>query len=65
MADITACQDEECSKRFRCYRFTCPWNEYGQSVWMDSPRKGEECEDYWDNKGRRLDPKYREYERPD
>ena len=65
MADITMCTDEECSKRFRCYRFTAPCNERRQSVFMESPRKGEECDKYWDNVGWRLDPKYRAYERPD
>lgn len=62
MADITACQDEECSKRFNCYRFTCVWSDY-QSVFMDSPRREEECEYYWDNKGYRLDKNYKEYEK--
>jgi hypothetical protein len=63
MADITACLDEGCGKRLSCYRFTCPWSNYAQSVWKDSPRKGEECEYYWDNKGWRLDKKYKEHER--
>ena len=65
MADITMCTDEQCSERFRCYRFTAPWNGYGQSVFMESPRKDDKCDYYWDNVGWRLDPKYMEYERPD
>lgn len=64
MADITICTDELCSRRFSCYRFTAPWSDYSQSVWMHSPRKGEECTEYWDNKGRRLDNKFTAYERP-
>ena len=49
MADITMCTDEECSKRFRCYRFTAPWSDYRQSIFAKSPRENENCSYFWDN----------------
>lgn len=64
MADITICTDELCSRRFSCYRFTAPVNPWRQSYFAESPRKGEECTEYWENKGRRLDNKFTAYERP-
>lgn len=62
MADITMCEDIECLVKFKCYRHTAPWNEHRQAVYSQSPREGDECESYWDNEGRTLDPKFREYE---
>lgn len=48
MADITMCTDKECSKRLSCYRFTAPVSELWQSYFMESPRKGDDCEEYWE-----------------
>ena len=54
MIDITKCRDEECPLKESCYRFTAPYNEYGQSYFMDSPRviheeEGPvECDYYWE-----------------
>jgi hypothetical protein len=62
MADIAMCRDMECPVKFKCYRHTAPWNQFRQSVFAESPRKGDKCESYWDNEGRTLDPKFREYE---
>ena len=62
MADITMCTDMKCPKKFQCYRHTAPWNQWRQSIFAESPRKEEECNEFWDNKGRRLDEKFREYE---
>lgn len=49
MADITMCSDETCKKRERCYRFTAKANEYMQSMFVYTPRKGKDCEYFWDN----------------
>ena len=45
MADITMCKDEDCPRRANCYRFMAHFGEY-QSVWVGSPREGEECKEY-------------------
>ena len=63
MADIAMCTDQECSRRFSCYRFTAPTDWLYQSMFAESPRKEEECEHFWDNKGRRLHDDYKQYER--
>lgn len=47
MADITKCNDEQCSKRLSCFRFTAPANEYLQSYFVNTPRKDDKCEMYW------------------
>lgn len=47
MADITKCNDEQCSKRLSCYRFTAPADEHWQSYFVNSPRKEDKCEMYW------------------
>jgi hypothetical protein len=64
MSDIAMCRDMECPMKFKCYRHTAPWNQFRQSVFAESPRKEGTfyCDQYWDNEGRTLDPKFREYE---
>ena len=62
MADITMCRDMQCPMKFKCYRHTAPENQFRQAVFSESPREGDKCESYWDNEGRTLDPKFREYE---
>jgi hypothetical protein len=61
--DIAMCTDQECSRRFSCYRFTAPTDWEYQSMFAESPRKEEECDHYWDNAGRRLHDDYKQYER--
>ena len=57
MTDITKCRDEDCPLKESCYRYTAPHNEYGQSYFMESPRKihedktaSVECDMYWGDK---------------
>ena len=47
MPDITKCNDKECPLKDKCYRW---WSEdsYMQSYFVESPRKGDECEHYWE-----------------
>lgn len=55
MADITLCKDDTCPKRYECFRYmTIPSNTM-QSYFMSSPRIGDEC-DYFseDRNGRKL-----------
>lgn len=59
------CLDHECPMKLKCYRYTAPVNEYRQSYFTDSPRKGDECTDFWDNKGRWLDKQYKHLEEND
>lgn len=47
MADITMCQQENCPRKLKCYRYTAPVNEFGQSVFIcENPLP---CENYIDN----------------
>lgn len=50
MADITMCEDKECSKSQDCYRFTAPANTWRQAYFMESPRKDNECNEFVPNK---------------
>ena len=50
MPDITMCKDEQCPKKEQCHRFTAKPDEYAQSYFMQTPRKGKECVYYWPNK---------------
>lgn len=65
MADIAMCTDKTCPMKYECYRFTAPWNPFRQSVLADSPREEGKfyCSEFWDNTGRTLDVKFREYEK--
>lgn len=67
MADITMCTDKECPMKLSCYRHTAPWNQWRQSIFSESPRKEGAfyCNEFWDNKGKTLDIKFREHERYD
>lgn len=49
MPDITMCKDENCNKKEKCHRFTAiPWN-FGQSYFMNSPRKKDGCVYFYPN----------------
>jgi hypothetical protein len=65
MADIAMCQDKKCPMKHDCYRFTAPWNPFRQTVLSESPREEGKfyCNEFWDNTGRTLDVKFREYEK--
>ena len=56
------CRDLKCPMKLTCYRHTAPENQFRQSFFSESPREEGKCESYWDNEGRTLDPKFREYE---
>lgn len=53
MADISKCEGVDCSIKEKCYRYTATASEYRQSYMMP-PKKGKDCEYYWDNKQRKL-----------
>ena len=63
--DGTMCMDMQCPMKFTCYRHTAPWNQFRQSVYAESPRQEGKyyCSEFWDNAGRTLDVKFREYEK--
>ncbi len=65
MADIAMYQDKKCPMKYDCYRFTAPGNPFRQTVLSESPREEGKyyCKDFWDNTGRTLDVKFREYEK--
>jgi len=63
MADIAMCMDMQCPMKFSCYRHTAPWNPFRQTILSESPRKGDECDEFWENKGRSLEVKFKEYEK--
>lgn len=52
MIDICKCQDDECPMRVDCRRFTSKGYDYGQSYFLESPRKDQECEYFLDNRAR-------------
>ena len=70
MADITMCQDETCSKRKSCYRFTATVTPERQSYFADRPSYPNGCDEFTHNgesekqpsklKGRKLEPKYKD-----
>lgn len=52
MADITMCDNNNCTLKEDCYRFTAPANKYRQSYFAENPKqKDGVCEEYWSNKG--------------
>jgi hypothetical protein len=65
MADISMCMDMKCPMKFSCYRHTAPWNPFRQTILSESPREEGKfyCKDFWDNTGRTLDVKFKEYEK--
>ena len=52
MADIIMCNDKECDRKDKCYRYTAKPNEYRQSYFNISPKQkgldGEYCTYFWD-----------------
>lgn len=50
--DITKCRNNTCTLKEECYRFTAPYNKYGQSYFIENPKqKDGVCEEFWSNKG--------------
>jgi hypothetical protein len=47
MSDITKCADATCPKNNVCYRYIAPYNEFWQSYFAESPRHGDECDEFW------------------
>ena len=51
MADITCCPGTNCPVKEKCYRFTAPKSQYGQSYFFEAPGKTEDgkftCEMFW------------------
>ena len=50
MPDIALCPDETCPKKETCYRFFAKPDKYWQSYFTKSPRVGDKCEHYWEEK---------------
>jgi hypothetical protein len=50
-ADISMCPGTDCPVKEKCYRFTAPKSEYGQSYFFEAPGKTEDgkftCDMYW------------------
>lgn len=50
MADITACNNEDCIQKARCYRYTCNKNPYRQSYFAEDVRNTDgSCDDFVNN----------------
>jgi hypothetical protein len=51
MADISMCPGTDCPVKEKCYRFTAPKSEYGQSYFFEAPGETEDdkftCDMYW------------------
>lgn len=58
MADISMCDDKDCPMKDKCYRYTAPENPFRQTYFWSSPRKGNTCEEFWDNTGWPKDEKF-------
>ncbi len=51
MADITKCNNKNCTLRHECYRFTAPDSLYRQSYFVETPKQKDGiCEQFWSNK---------------
>lgn len=51
-SDITACTNNKCPSRLKCYRFTVMPNPYWQAYAKFTPdKKKGKCENFWNNKG--------------
>ena len=62
MADVTKCNNKNCTLRNECYRFTAVENEYRQSYFAETPKQIEgECPEFWSNKGYTSKTKTFEY----
>ncbi len=54
MADISKCNNQSCTLRRKCYRFTALSSDFWQSWSSWTPTKDKNkwhCEGFWDNKG--------------
>jgi hypothetical protein len=49
MADITMCEDNQCPNWWRCHRAQAQASAR-QSYFAKSPREGNECSYFWDNR---------------
>lgn len=48
MADIAMCEDKNCPKKEKCYRYMAKPSEYWQSYFGNTPRKENgDCDFYW------------------
>ena len=50
MADISMCEQHECSLKESCYRYTATPNKHRQSYSHFAEKNGD-CAYFWDNKG--------------
>jgi hypothetical protein len=53
MPDITMCNDKECPMAAKCYRNQfngTKLSEFRQSWFAESPRKGDECDHFWERR---------------
>lgn len=57
MADITMCDNNTCSRRKFCYRFTAPKNDLMQSYFTGKTGPNNDCGYFWDNKGMHVNTK--------
>jgi hypothetical protein len=49
MPDITMCNDKECPRNKKCYRFTATPTPHWQSYFWESPRKDDDsCDHFWE-----------------
>ncbi len=51
MPDITMCSDETCPMKMECYRYRAIPDKHMQTYFLDSPRKGDECDYFTSIKG--------------
>ena len=47
MADITKCEGVGCYRKESCYRYTAPANDLWQSYFLSSPKKMDDCPEFW------------------
>ncbi len=51
MADITMCQDETCTLKKQCHRYTANACEYRQTYFAEDVKNDlDSCDHFWDNK---------------
>lgn len=55
MADITMCNDKECTRKDTCYSYTATPCPYRQAYFVESPKRkkmdGYDCDYYWKTSG--------------
>ena len=55
MSDITKCNNETCTNKLRCYRYTAIPNEHYQAyATFEQEEESGRCEYYWPNKSPRI-----------